>query len=441
MPAFIQLWNGRNSILEDYYRTLAEADAAREVEYKAAVVIQSAWRGYHVRRHLKFLADHATVIQRYYRGLVGRRIFTVVVLEMRRKRRMAYYHHMATLIQKTWRGFHCRKYVSNFYTRKRFLEGLVKKNEAVARELDLYEQQRREDKRRDAEEKERLATIRIASHLHHLVGTKNIPGVLANPVTMHTRTAGDVVIDEEQVKQTFSLRLAKSVGGPTISVSTASRRTLGTTASHPQYIAADGRENPLGAISATPNNMTESVDGSSVAFRGEGSTSPSILLGVHPGHQHHVHASHGHSNSRFAATNSAYTFKSEATVSLPAIRTAKVQGPFKAPEEVHKLRSLPLRPSLRVATAYESELEARNAERQQEYIARVTDRPFVVPAHGKAPAYVPSVHARTTYGAIDYGTKTFRDDRREGRAHDADFKTVVSPIPIFDDYAAKQEGY
>eukprot|EP01136_Pigoraptor_vietnamica_P006145 Opistho-1_new@38711 len=279
MAAFIQLWNSRNMIVEDYYRTLSEADAAREREYHAAVRIQSAWRGFHVRRHLKFLAERAIVIQRYYRGLVGRRLFTVVVLERRRQRRMAFYHCMATLIQKTWRGFYCRKYVSNFYARKAFLEALVRKNAAVARELELYEENRREEKRRDAEERERAETVRLASHLHHLVGTRNIPGVLAHPVTVHTRTAGDIVIDEEQVRQTFSLRLSRSVAVPsTAATAGSSRRNMATNVSHASYFAADGRENPLGAMTDTP---LESSPPGSTAVR-DGAGSPSTLVSVQP---------------------------------------------------------------------------------------------------------------------------------------------------------------
>lgn len=41
------------------------------------------------------------------------------------------YNHLATRIQKVWRGFYVRKYIFNYYSFKRYLGSLLIKNEAI----------------------------------------------------------------------------------------------------------------------------------------------------------------------------------------------------------------------------------------------------------------------------------------------------------------------
>ena len=64
------------------------------------------------------------------------------------------------------------------------------------------------------------------------------------------------------------------------------------------------------------------------------------------------------------------------TLHLPPLRK-KVQGPFRAPEEVLRQRYKPLQPSLRVMTAYDSVETARQELRQEEWRGRVVEERWV----------------------------------------------------------------
>ena len=64
------------------------------------------------------------------------------------------------------------------------------------------------------------------------------------------------------------------------------------------------------------------------------------------------------------------------TLQLPPLRK-KVQGPFRAPEEVLRQRYKPLQPSLRVMTAYDSVETARQELRQEEWRGRVVEERWV----------------------------------------------------------------
>jgi hypothetical protein len=78
---------------------------------------------------------------------------------IRRREEMVkqYFDSMATIIQKRWRGYYSRKYKSDFYVRKQFLQALVAKNETVAQGLRLYEQHMLERQRQAAVERESVS--------------------------------------------------------------------------------------------------------------------------------------------------------------------------------------------------------------------------------------------------------------------------------------------
>eukprot|EP00128_Syssomonas_multiformis_P007216 Colp12_sorted_trinity150504_noHs@23845 len=110
----------------------------------------------------------------------------------------------------------------------------------------------------------------------------------------------------------------------------------------------------------------------------------------------------------------------------------KIQGPFKSPELVRKQRDKPLRPSLRVATSYTSALEAEKEERRKEWAKRITaDRLDTTKPDER---YELSLHATTSYGRLPYGSKYFREEDENKFKAGKDFRTLISPIPLFDDY-------
>ncbi|XP_044058727.1 spermatogenesis-associated protein 17 isoform X2 [Siniperca chuatsi] len=165
---------------EFFYRN-SQAEENRQKENQAATRIQSWFRACKVRAYLSHLHKKAIIIQKIWRGFTARARFRQMVKAAYFIMKMNFYEEMAVRIQRRWRGFFVRKYIHNFYARKSYLEGLSRKNELVRRELDELEKlQKRE---RDCLEmvKEQTAMVYQAHRLHHLLSTKQCPGVFNSP--------------------------------------------------------------------------------------------------------------------------------------------------------------------------------------------------------------------------------------------------------------------
>lgn len=181
MAKIIDLHSHLPDIIEQIYEKNRIADQYRELEYNAAVKIQSWYRGLRARAYINHINESAIFIQRCFRGYQGRKKFRNVLemsVEMMRK---AFYNHRATIIQKSWRGYFSRKYIFNYYKRKAYLIAIQHKNEAVLNELKEY----KDYMDRQAEEKKHIEKYRKleekAKREHYLISTKQISGVYNSP--------------------------------------------------------------------------------------------------------------------------------------------------------------------------------------------------------------------------------------------------------------------
>uniref|UniRef100_A0A673BUR0 Spermatogenesis associated 17 n=1 Tax=Sphaeramia orbicularis TaxID=375764 RepID=A0A673BUR0_9TELE len=157
------------------------AEESRQREHRAAVQIQSWFRGCKVRAYLSHLHTKAVIIQKIWRGFTARSRFRQMVKAAYFIMKMNFYEEMAVRIQRRWRGFFVRKYVHNFYARKSYLEGISMKNEEVRRELaELEELQKRERSCLQMVKQQRVKVFQ-AHRLHHLISTKQCPGVFNSP--------------------------------------------------------------------------------------------------------------------------------------------------------------------------------------------------------------------------------------------------------------------
>ncbi|XP_028440236.1 spermatogenesis-associated protein 17 isoform X2 [Perca flavescens] len=166
---------------KEYFYRNSQAEENRQREYQAANRIQSWFRACKVRAYLSHLHKKAIIIQRIWRGFTARARFRQMVKAAYFIMKMNFYEEMAIRIQRRWRGFFVRKYIHNYYARKSYLEGLSRKNELVRMELaELELLQKRE---RDCVEmvKEQTAKVYQAHRLHHLLSTKQCPGVFNSP--------------------------------------------------------------------------------------------------------------------------------------------------------------------------------------------------------------------------------------------------------------------
>nr|XP_019935310.1 PREDICTED: spermatogenesis-associated protein 17 [Paralichthys olivaceus] len=118
---------------EDLHRELfcrnSQAEENRQRESWAATRIQSWFRACKVQAYVSHLHKKAIIIQKIWRGFTARARFRQMVKAAYFIMKMNFYEEMAVRIQRRWRGFYVRKYIHNFYARKRYLEGLSRNNE------------------------------------------------------------------------------------------------------------------------------------------------------------------------------------------------------------------------------------------------------------------------------------------------------------------------
>jgi hypothetical protein len=154
-----------------------EADEARDREYGAAVTTQSWFRGCRLRAYLRYLSESAMVVQRWYRGHLGRKLYRQLLKDLVAKMEIDHYNAMAEKIQSRWRGYYVRKYVFDFYAQRRYLTELRRKNEIVGRRL---EEARMQKEREETERQKTVEKLRMETELrrrHHMLSTECREGV------------------------------------------------------------------------------------------------------------------------------------------------------------------------------------------------------------------------------------------------------------------------
>ncbi|KGL77951.1 Spermatogenesis-associated protein 17, partial [Tinamus guttatus] len=156
-------------------------DEKRKKEYKAAVKIQSWFRGCRVRAYIRYLNKVIVVIQKWWRGYQGRRYFRKMVETAYFIMKMNFYNEMAVRIQKRWRGYYARKYTHNYYALKKYLEAVSVNNEIVRKELNEYAEMREKEKKRKELEKKEKEKDHQARKMHYLLSTEQIAGVYNSP--------------------------------------------------------------------------------------------------------------------------------------------------------------------------------------------------------------------------------------------------------------------
>ncbi|XP_040283545.1 spermatogenesis-associated protein 17 [Bufo bufo] len=123
------------------------------------------------------------------------------------------------------------------------------------------------------------------------------------------------------------------------------------------------------------------------------------------------------------------------TQPLPPIGKKKPQGPFRDPAEVLQQRYKPLVPTLRVATSFSSLEEAREELKRQEWTKGFQEDRFApFSSFQKNKPYESLLHTSTEYKQIPYSDQRFRDEDTVKWISRKDFKTIFTPIPLFDKY-------
>jgi hypothetical protein len=181
MATAIRLMQKLDDIVAETYRRAQEAENNREIEFNAAVCIQSWYRAVRVRAYLKYLSHCAIVIQKRWRGCMDRSRFRSQLKQRAYDMRFRYYTAMAIKIQRLWRGFRSRKCIFDFYCRKRYFGELEQRNERIRKELDDYMQQQIEKQKLEAEGDRQKQSQEFLSRNHHLISTFVQPGIYNSP--------------------------------------------------------------------------------------------------------------------------------------------------------------------------------------------------------------------------------------------------------------------
>ncbi|XP_071778090.2 spermatogenesis-associated protein 17 [Centroberyx gerrardi] len=168
-------------VKKQYFHRNSLAEENRQRENQAATQIQSWFRACKVRAYLSHLHKKATIMQKIWRGFAARARLRQMVKAAYFIMKMNFYEEMAVRIQRRWRGFYARKYIHNYYARKRYLEGLSMKNQLVRRGLDELEELQKRERDCLEMEREQAAKIYQAQRLHYLLSTKQRPGVFNSP--------------------------------------------------------------------------------------------------------------------------------------------------------------------------------------------------------------------------------------------------------------------
>ncbi|XP_013414283.1 spermatogenesis-associated protein 17 [Lingula anatina] len=181
MATMIKLMERVDPILQDCYDNNNKAEEERQKEFQSIIKIQAWYRGQKARAYLRYLNDCAIVIQKRWRGFLGRKHYRVYVKNKVFIMKMNHYNEMAVKIQKIWRAYYTRKYIFNYYSRKRYLEGLQTKNQVIRQELSEYAEQQAIERMKHSEEEVRRRLQEWASKNHYLRSTEVMPGIYNSP--------------------------------------------------------------------------------------------------------------------------------------------------------------------------------------------------------------------------------------------------------------------
>lgn len=173
---FLQIRN--HSHIEWTYKTLLrEKKKNKKKETTAAITIQKFYRGYKERRAYLLYKYFLKNTKRQLQLLSSMYILKKLKEQRIEKLTFSYLSDHATKIQKVYRGYYSRKYVHDFYRRKKEIleidlltkekyKKMIVEVEARKQKHLLYENRLRDEK-----------IEKVAKNLHHLVSTKAQKGI------------------------------------------------------------------------------------------------------------------------------------------------------------------------------------------------------------------------------------------------------------------------
>mmetsp|Transcript_123 Transcript_123/g.229 ORF Transcript_123/g.229 Transcript_123/m.229 type:complete len:197 (+) Transcript_123:1255-1845(+) len=169
--------NRKSLVVQEFYQQTIETERSRFKELEAAVKIQALFRMHRQRKMFLELKSAVRIIKRVYRGYRTRLNFWSLVNAAVTHQRKMFYSSAASTVQRVYRGWYSRKYFHDFKARKRYLMKIEEQNQKIISQLGEYRFNLEVDEQKRNEDYARMEFHKLASSLHHLSSTKNIPGV------------------------------------------------------------------------------------------------------------------------------------------------------------------------------------------------------------------------------------------------------------------------
>lgn len=176
-----EIKNAKLELMRDYYNALNEMERHKYVELNSVTTIQKNVRRYLCEKRFVLLRKVALEIQKNFKGFLARAQHMQSVADLSNDMNMQFYEYHLTIIQKNWRGYTSRKSKLDYHERKKYLQKIKQKNEETLIKVHEYSRTMQHELERKKEEETRKNFNDVASHLHHLISTRNIPGVYNPP--------------------------------------------------------------------------------------------------------------------------------------------------------------------------------------------------------------------------------------------------------------------
>ena len=167
----------KSRIMSEFYDLVNETEKYRFKELKAAVKIEALWRMYRQRKYFLHQQWAVSVIKRVFRGYKTRKNFWKLTSSALSYQRKEFFSSAAVSIQKIYRGYYSRKYLHDFYARKKYLKYIEGKNQRRLEKMSRYQQQLIIDEQKRQEDYARMEFYKLSTNLHHLTSTRAVPGV------------------------------------------------------------------------------------------------------------------------------------------------------------------------------------------------------------------------------------------------------------------------
>lgn len=200
----------------DFFEFTQAANDNRGRETRATIKIQSAFRGSVVRTRYSAVTRSCHMVQKVMRGRLGRIRATAKEIERARRWNTLFFHHCAEIVQKFFRGYWSRKYLHDFFARRKYLNGVAQRGSRTVDFLQKAQDTQQLQQLANEESQMRKEFDALCGQLHHLVSTHQIPGVYNPPYSDTLPRAFEKPI-EIHLRDSCRVRLPRSLRRPPLS--------------------------------------------------------------------------------------------------------------------------------------------------------------------------------------------------------------------------------